>query len=171
MFRWIVGKKLKSAEKDLGVSLDYLRHILKTSWGLFWNYVKFSKVSQYRKKLPPEPYHVARIVADRNQDCGECVQIGVNLAKKDRISPEILRAVVFQKPEDLPQDLQEVYRFTEAVVNQTGEDVQWRDKLRQRYGEEAFIELCTALSMSLVYPVVKRALGYAVSCSRVQIQI
>ena len=167
----IVRWKISSGEKELGVSLDYLRHLYEQAPDVFYKFLKVNPLAEYRKNLPAAPYHVARIAATKNEDCGTCLQIVVNLAKKDGIEADVLRAAVDGRPADLPESLADVYRFAEAVVAATGEEDQYRDRLRQVFGETGLAELAMAISLCRVYPTMKRALGFATSCSRVNVDV
>lgn len=170
MLRWLINKRLDAAEKKLGVPVDYLRHLAKVSLPAFFKFVKFMPLSEYRKKLPVEPYHIARLVAVLKEDCGSCVQIEINLAKHDGVSTDLLQSVLDGKVEALPKDLANVYRFAEAVVTQT-DNLELREALRQQYGEEGLIELALTIAACRVFPTLKRGMGYATSCSRVRVQV
>jgi alkylhydroperoxidase family enzyme len=171
MIRRLILKKLDAVEKDLGAPVDYLRHIVRVSLRAFFQFRKVIRLSEYRRALPPCPCHVARIVATRDEDCGPCVQIEVNLARKNGVPADILRAVLAGSPIDLPADLADVYRFADAVVRASGEEGVYRERLRRRYGEEALVELALAMAVCRAFPVAKRALGYAVSCAKVTVQV
>ncbi len=167
MIRWFINRRLNAAEKDLGAPLDYLRHIASVSLGAFFKFTRLMPLAEYRRSLPPGPYHVARIVATRDEDCGVCVQIEVNLAKKAGVSANVLKTVLAANPDALPEDLAEAYRFAEAVVAADGTEEQLRERIRQRYGEAGLIELAMAISICRVFPTTKRALGYAKSCQEI----
>jgi alkylhydroperoxidase family enzyme len=171
MLGFMVRSKIRSAEKRLGVSMDYVRHLYEHAPEAFWKFTKMMPAAQHREKLPAAPYHVARLVATRHEDCGPCVQAVINLAKEDAIEPAILQAALTGKVEDLPESLQDVYRFTEAVVTANGEDEQYREKLRKVFGEEALVELALAIATCRVFPTLKRALGHAKSCSAVKVEV
>jgi alkylhydroperoxidase family enzyme len=171
MIRQLILKRLDAAEKELGVPADYLRHIVQTSLRAFFKFIKIMPLAQYRRVLPAGPYHVARIVATRDEDCGTCVQIEVNLARKAGVPADVLRAVLDRRPENLPEELADAYYFSEAVVQATWQEDPWRERIRQRYGEEALIELALAIAACRVFPITKRALGYATSCARVEVQV
>ena len=171
MLRYLLNKRLDTAERELGESVDYLRHILRYSLPAFLRFGGFMPVSSYRRALPAEPWHVARIVATRDADCGTCVQIEVNLARKDGVSKDILRAVLDHRLHDLPKDLADCCRFAEAVVRATGEEDALRERLRARYGEAGLVELALGIASCRVFPVTKRALGYARSCSLVHVDV
>jgi alkylhydroperoxidase family enzyme len=114
---------------------------------------------------------VARLVATRDEDCGTCVQIEVNLAKKDGVSLAVIQAVLDSRPDDLPEELSDVYHFAEEVVTATGGEAPYRERIRRRYGEEALVELAMTMAACRVFPITKRALGYAQSCSAVSVQV
>jgi alkylhydroperoxidase family enzyme len=171
MLHWLIGKRLDAAEAELGASVEYLRHIQRVSLPAFFRFTKIFPLARYRRALPAAPCHVARLVATRHEDCGPCVQIAVNLAKKDRMDAHILQAVLDDRPTDLPEDLADVYHFTEAVVKLTGEEGPFRERIHQRYGEAALIELAFAIAVSRIFPTTKRALGYAASCSQVAVNV
>src|SRR3954467_14989 len=164
MLRRLILGRIAAAEKTLGVPLDYCQYIARTSLRAFFKFAKFLAVDEYRRVLPAAPCYVARIVAVRHDDCGTCVQIAVNQAKKAGVSPEILRAVLDGNLDDLPEDLRDVYRFTDAIVRNTGPESPLRERIRQRYGDEALIELALAIASCRTFPTIKRTLGYAVSC-------
>ncbi|MHC4953998.1 MAG: carboxymuconolactone decarboxylase family protein [Planctomycetota bacterium] len=171
MFRSLVLWRLDVEEKKLGASLDYLRHMLRVSVGAFLKFAKVASVAGYRRALPVDAHAVAGIVASRNEDCGPCVQIGVNMAKASGVSTDVLRAVLDSEPDNLPADLALVYRFAEAVVTANGKDEELRGPVRDRYGERGLVELALAIATSRVFPITKRALGYALSCSEVELVV
>jgi alkylhydroperoxidase family enzyme len=171
MIRKLILKRLDKEERSLGESLDYVRHLVRASLPAFFKFALFTPLSQHRRKLPPAPYRVARIVATRDEDCGTCVQIEVNLARKDGVPADVIRAVLNNRPEDLPAELADVYRFAKSVVEASGEEEELRERVRERYGEEALVELALGIAAARVFPVTKRALGYATSCALVKVKI
>jgi alkylhydroperoxidase family enzyme len=171
MLTYLIRWQIRGLERRLGEPLDYLRHMLTASLGAFRAFVRAARVAAYRKHLPVAPCHVARIVAVRHEDCGPCVQTAVNLAKADGVPADVLRAVLDRRVNDLPEPLRDVYRFAEAVVEVSGEEEPYRARLRQVFGEAALCELALAIATCRLFPTVKRALGYATSCSLVQAEV
>jgi len=134
MLGFVERSKIRSSEKRLAVSMDYLRHMYQHAPDAFWKFTKMMPATQHREILPAAPYHVARLVATRQEDRGPCVQAVVNLAKEDAVEPGILQAALAGKVDALPESLRDVYRFAEAVVTANGEDDQYREKLRKVFG-------------------------------------
>ncbi|MBI3451528.1 MAG: hypothetical protein HY057_01585 [Rhodospirillales bacterium] len=171
MLRRLILRILEREERVIGGSLDYLRHILRTSLPAFFKLALFFPLSRHRRALPPAPYRVARIVAAQDEDCGTCVQIEVDMARKDGVSPAIIRAALAARFADLPPDLADICHFTKAVVEATGEEGELRLRLRMRYGEQELVELALGIAAARVFPVTKRALGYATSCASVDLRV
>src|SRR3984957_12822255 len=96
LFRWI-----DSFEKQSGVSAEYARWMANVSPKAFLKFGKLGKLAQYRHALPADASAVAHLVAARSEDCGPCVQIGINFSKQEGVSPDILRAVSDRQPERL----------------------------------------------------------------------
>ena len=169
MLRWIIGKKLNAVERDLGESADYLRFMVGASLPSFLKFTKVLAVAEHRRKLPIDAHHVARIVATRDEDCGTCVRIEIRLAKKAGVPIDVVRAVVERAPERLPERLADVYRFTESVVTARYDEAPLRERIRAAYGDAALVELALAIAACRVFPIVKRTLGFAASCARVDV--
>ena len=119
MLRRLVLRSLDAQERKLGgVSVEYLRHVARTSLPAFLKFALFTPLASHRKKLPPDVYHLARLVAVQHEDCGTCVQIEVNLARQDGVAPELLRAALKGRFEELPPHLADACRFARAVSEQ-----------------------------------------------------
>ena len=99
------------------------------------------------------------------------MQIEVNLGEESRCDAQDLQAVLAAKPEALPEELAEAYRFAEAVVTKSGEENRLRERIQQRHGEAGLIELAMTTAVCLIFPTTKRALGYATSCSKVTVTV
>ncbi len=83
----------------------------------------------------------------------------------------MLRSVLDQKPEDLPDNLNKVYRFAKGVVEANGQEDELRGDIEALYGEEGVVEMALAMAACRVFPIVKRVLGYAKSCELVEIEL
>ena len=171
MLRWLLRRQLSSEERKLGESIDYLRHILDVSLVAFFRFASIMPFVNSRKTLPPEAWFVAQIVSLQREDCGTCLQIGVNQARQSGVSPALLRSVLDGKCDQLPAELVDVYRFTHSIVAATGDEDDLRQALRQRYGERGLIELAYAIASSRIPSTVKRCLGYAKTCREVTVEV
>lgn len=170
MVRYLLARRIVAEERSLGVGLRYAHHILRTSLRAFINYTLLLPIARYRKEAPAQALCTARLVATQHEDCGTCLQIVINLAKREGVPGHVIRAVLDGRVNELPTELADVYHFTKAVV--AGEDPRdLREGLRRRFGEQGLIEIAFAIATARVFPTTKRALGFAVSCSAVRIEV
>ena len=169
MLRWFLRRKLDAEERKLGGSMDYLRHIVDASPATFLRFASIMPFANSRKTLPKDAWYVAQIVTLQHEDCGPCLQITVNLAQQQGVAPELIRSVLNGECNALQHDLADVYAFAKSVTLGS-EEAGLRDKLRHRYGTRGLIELAYAIASARIPPTVKRVLGYAKSCSNVEIR-
>ncbi len=168
MIKRFISAQIDKAEKQLGESHEYLRYMLKTSLPAFLTFSKIFKISNYRKKMPTEGYHLSRIVAAQDEDCGSCVQLEINIALQAGVSPSLIQSVIDEKPDQLPENLKLVYLFTESIIRKEY-DNELKEKFIVIYGETELIELALGVASSRFMPVVKRTLGYATSCQKISL--
>lgn len=171
MLRWLIRRKLDSEEKKLGAPVDYLRYITDVSPGAFLRFCSILPLANSRKALPKEPWFVAQLVTLLHEDCGTCLQIGVNMARQAGVESPLIRAVLDGDEHQLPNELADVVRFTKSILAASEDDDTLRQTLRKRYGERGLIELAYAIAGSRIPPTVKRTLGYAKSCSLVPVAV
>lgn len=171
MLQWLIFRRLAAAERKLGASLEYARQLYRASPGGFYKFARIIPMAAYRKQLAAEPYHLARIVAARLEDCGTCLQIEVNQASALGIEPALIQAALDGRVDDLPPDLADVCRFAAGVAKGTGAEEEYRDRIRSRWGEAGLAELALGIASCRVFPTVKRALGYATSCSSIKVKV
>lgn len=169
MLRWLIRRKLDSEEKRLGESMDYLRYVVDVSPAAFIRFASIMPFANARKRLPPEAWFIAQVVAAKREDCGPCLQITVNLAREAGVEAGLLRWAVDGDFDELPEDLADVARFADSVVDASDDD-SLRSKLVARYGERGLVEIAYAIASSRIPPTVKRSLGYAKSCKSVDIR-
>lgn len=154
-------------ERRLGVKMDYAREMADLNWPAF---VRIGKVSALAKSAAPDfdvrIAHMAALAAAQSDDCGECVQIHLNLAAKDGVKRETLQAAVDARPEKMaPPELGLAWRFGQAVAASDPAMADIRRKLEGLIGRSGLMDLGFAIAMARFYPILKRALGYAVACS------
>ncbi len=157
--RWFGERRLRAIEQDHGRPLSYLRHMLRVSPAHFFTFITLMPLARFRRALPPEAYHLARIVTARHEHGGICLQMEIELAQQAGLRTPLLHAVLGESPCALPTELAEVYFFAESVARGSGEDGHWREAIMRRYGEVGIIELAQAISIARLFPTVMHVMG------------
>lgn len=130
MLNWIVNRQLDSLERRLGTSVDYLRHLTRTSKSAFFKRMGFVPMAAHHGGTPRRRLFAARFLATHREDCGTCVQIVVNQAIRERVSVEIIQALTDDDPSGLDQETRRVVEFTRAVLDNTDDQEHLREELR-----------------------------------------
>jgi hypothetical protein len=90
------------------------------------------------------------------------------------VPAEILRGALANDLPMLSAEIAVVQRFTAAVLQPLAEGADTEAALRQeivrQYGEQGLVELALAIAAVQVFPGVKRTLGQAISCQKVELQ-
>jgi hypothetical protein len=59
----------------------------------------------------------------------------------------------------------------DQILRHTYQEDELREVLRRRYGDSALIDLAFAVAAAQVSPVTKQVLGFAKSCSKIQVEV
>ena len=171
MLKHWIRRGIGRQEKALGVSMEYLRYMGQHDPLAVAKLSLLKPLSGHRSRVPTEALHLARLQAIRAEDCGECVQIEVNLARQAGVAPDQIRAVLSDRFDLLPEDLGDVVRFAEAVVKAASGDDFLRERVRLWYGDQGLVELSMAIAFARYFPTLKRALGFSQSCSLIRVAV
>ncbi|HET7231576.1 MAG TPA: hypothetical protein VFJ16_16320 [Longimicrobium sp.] len=169
MIRSIVRRQLDAAERRLGASMDYMRHVADRDLGLFLKLSMLQPATWHRKRLPAEAFHAARLATTLHADCGECVRIEATAARQAGVPASLVHAVLDGRPDDLSAPVADAVAFAQAVARGDDPDDELRARLAEAFGEAGVVELAAAVATAQFYPTLKRGLGYSRSCSLVQV--
>ncbi len=169
MNRWLLTKLLVWGEKQIGgVSMDYAYHLRDVEPSRLWRFTLIKAVEGNRKYTPADAYHIAGMAAAMVEDCGPCVQIHANLAIKDGVDADVLRAAAARDFGKMPAHVALAFRYGDAISRGEAAD-ELRDEIKRLWGEKGLIELAFAVATARFYPAIKRGMGYAHTCERVVI--
>ncbi|HSM04660.1 MAG TPA: carboxymuconolactone decarboxylase family protein [Longimicrobiales bacterium] len=163
MRRYLMGKLIEGFERRLGVELPYLNEIATHAPGAFVPILMFMPATAYGPTLPSTVIHMVRLGATQALDCGECLEIAVNVARQEGVGPEDIATALSGRADDLPAEHAEAFEFGRRLgVGQDAEEV--RRAIRARYGERGLIEASMAAATSHLFPVLKKGMGFARAC-------
>jgi len=167
MIRWALRKAIRRFERQWNYDASYMRDLIDASPRAAWLFSRAAALGQFRKDIPLEPWFAAGITSVRNEDCGPCTQLGVQMAERAGVSPAVIRAVLTDNPEVMPPDVALAWRFTRATLAHDIAADEYREEIVKRWGRLGLISLAFAITASRIYPAVKYALGHGKACSRI----
>jgi hypothetical protein len=165
--RWALRRAIGRFERDWNYDAGYMRDMIEASPRAAWLFARATAIGRFRQDIPIEAWCAAGITAVRHEDCGPCTQLGVAMAERAGVSPEVLRAVLTDNPDAMPPDAALAWRFTRATLAHDASADDYRAVIVERWGRRALISLAFAITAARLYPTVKYALGHGKACTRV----
>ena len=160
--RWIDG-----FERQWTYDASYMRAVLRVSpWSLF----KFGLGTQAvdRRAAPAEALVAAGLAATLQEDCGPCVQVGVDIAAASGVDPKVLRGIVAGDRAMMGETAWLGFSFARASLARDLEATDpLRDEIVARWGDKALVAISLGMVSGRMYPTLKYALGYGKACSKV----
>ena len=169
MLSWLIRRKIDAFEREFSYDMDYARDLLGTSLEAMMLFHKATGMRDYREDLPKDAWFAAKLVATRAEDCGPCTQLVASMAERDGQSPDMIRAVLSDRPEDLSDDVRLVVEFTHATLRRQAAADPLRERVVERFGRRGLVSIAFAIISSRLFPTLKYALGYGHTCSVVHV--
>ena len=169
MLKWLFKKQIDAFDRDYGYDSSYVREIISADLDAA---IKFSKVmglTKYRKGVPADVCYAAGLVASMAEDCGPCTQLGVTMAEREGVAPEVIRAILTGNTQAMSEDVLVAYRFAHAVLAHNPEADLLREQIVAKWGKKGLISLAFALTMARFFPTLKYAMGHGQACSRITV--
>jgi alkylhydroperoxidase/carboxymuconolactone decarboxylase family protein YurZ len=162
---------IREREATIGVPLDYQRDMAMASPGSALRLQEIGRIIRENQSVPESVAMMAALGAVMAEDCGECVQIYVNLALKAGVDKAIVKAALENRLGEMPTDLKLGFCFGRVVSENDPMLLEKGAALEARFGRKALVDLSLAIAMARFYPTVKRALGHSRSCAEVKISL
>ena len=167
MIKWVLRRAIGKFEREWSYDATYVRDMIDTSPRAAWLFARATAIGQFRRDVPIDAWCAAGITAVRHEDCGPCTQLGVQMAERAGVRPDVLRAVLSDNPEAMPPDVALAWRFTRATLAHDPAADDYREVIVERWGRRALVSLAFAITAARIYPTVKYALGHGKACMRV----
>ncbi len=162
---------IEAREREIGVPLTYQREMAEAAPGSALRLAEIGRLAREALSVPPQVAAIAALGAVIAEDCGDCVQIYVNLAAKAGIERRHIKAALENRVIELPPDLKLGFCFGRVVSENDPMLLEKGAAVEARFGRKALVDLAMQIALARFYPTVKRALGHSRSCSAATIDI
>lgn len=149
---------------------SYMREMLEYIPKAYGKFDDFMPLATHRDQLSANSYWVAKIAAMQVEDCGACLQLNVRMALENGVSRDTIRACL-DKGEGLSTGLRDIYDFSVSVASNGPLQTELKERVAQSLSKAELLELALSIATVRVFPAIKRTLGYAESCSLVEIAL
>lgn len=170
MLKALLSRNIDSFERTWNYDAGYMRDLLDLSP---WAMIRFGLATAlgHRREAPPAAMAAAGLVGTLAEDCGPCVQIGVDIAARGGVPASVLRAILAGDEAGMGPDAALAYNFARASLARDLERADpLRDEVVRRWGRKGLVALGLALTTARMYPTLKYALGHGRACSRVVVE-
>lgn len=164
-FHW----RIRAFERRYDYDASYMHEIVDIDSAGLIQLQRLTGIGQHHGGLPLEALAAARLAAALHEDCGPCVQIVVNIALEAGVQPKVLQSLASNSTSSLPKSTVLAFRFAQAVLNNSHEVNSLRAEVEDEFGPNGPFCFGLALSIARIYPVIKRAMGHAHTCSQVSV--
>jgi len=151
-------------QRRLGVSTPYFDEVIRHAPGAVVPILGFLPATGYGSRMPVTALHMVRLGAAVSQDCGTCVEIGVQMASRDGVSPPLVEAAITGQGGRLDAGLAAALRFGERIARRQDAPGE-REVIRAHFGNAGLVEASVAEAGSLTFPALQRGLGFSRACS------
>jgi alkylhydroperoxidase/carboxymuconolactone decarboxylase family protein YurZ len=162
---------IRERESTIGVPLDYQRDMAAASPGSALRLQEIGRLVRENQSVPEPVAMMAALGAVMAEDCGDCVQIYVNLALKAGIDKAMVKAALEHRYSDLPIDLKLGVCFGRVVSENDPMLLEKGAALEARFGRKALVDLALVVALARFYPTVKRALGHSRTCAEAKVTV
>ena len=169
MLTWFIRRQIDEFERRYSYDMGYVRHLLEVSPKAAALYNKAIQLGRFSQGVPKDVFFVTKISGVLHEDCGPCVQLGVDLAEQAGVPRATLHALIAGNLAALPEDCRLAAEFARAVLSRDARTEELRSKLEAKFGALGVVSLAFALTCARIYPTMKYALGFGKACTRVTV--
>jgi hypothetical protein len=169
MITWFLRRWIAKFERTWNYDAGYLRDLLEADPRAMMAFGKVAALSSYQKDVPAAAYSAAGIVGTMAEDCGPCTQLVIDMAQRNGVDPNILRAIVARDFTAMPFEVALAARFAEASLRHAPEADDLREEVVRRFGKRGLVSLAFAMTAARLYPTLKYALGHGRACTRITV--
>ena len=148
----------------------YARELAAAHGHAFEAFLHAIPVTTHRHDAPASLFHMARIGATIQEDCGECALIAARAALADGVSRADVNAALAGGV-GLAPDLTSAFAFGQAIALHSVETAERGDAIEAAHGRAVRLELALTAAWVRSYPGFKRGLGLSQACSATRLEV
>lgn len=163
----IILGRLRAFERRYQYDIGYARGVLRGGLRPFAVFYSLFILATHRQAVPPAPWFAAKWIAAKQEDCGACQQLVIDMGREQGMPPALWEAIIRGDLARMAPDVALVYQWASGIIR-PGHDVvrtaAWREQIVAKWGERGVISLALAMAGGRSFPLVKRAMGQNQAC-------
>lgn len=142
----------------------YLEVFMDASPLAFQAFESAMPMARVQSAAPVDLIFIVKIATMQAEDCGPCLRLTIKMAREAGVAEQVIRAAL-DGGKNLTLLQYDVYHYARAVALNEPVEPGLIERLEEKLGRAALAEFAVNIVAARMYPTVKRALGYARSCS------
>lgn len=163
----LIDKRLRAFEDRYHYDIGYARGVLRAGLRPFAVFYSIFVLATHRQGVPIAPWFAAKWIAARQEDCGPCQQLVIDMGREQGVPPALWDAIIQGDLARMTPEVALVYQWAHGVIT-PGHDITqlsaWRQQIADRWGERGVISLALAMAGGRSFPLIKRAMGQHHAC-------
>ena len=169
MIRAFLHAQARKFGRRYNYDVDYLHTLIDVSPGAAVELNRLQKFYTYRGPATGRPVWTGALLASTlDGDCGPCAQLVVDMALENGADAAGLVACVEGRPE-MAGAIGLGFRFARMAITGDPDADFLQREIEAEFGKKAAVSCAFAAASGRIYPVLKRGLGYAHACTRLDI--
>lgn len=169
MLKYFLNRQIGRLEREFGYDATYARELAEAApLGTLTMFLTNQLVGRPRQ-IPVEAWFGGQAAAALHADCGPCVQLGVAMATRAGVSPQVMKSLLAGNLEAVSEETRTAFLFVGYALRRLPEADVLREQLVARYGQRAVAKLSFRAAVVHLFPTLKALLGHARTCSRVRV--
>lgn len=162
---------LEGFQNHYNYDITYMKEMLKANPKAFEVFQNFLPMASFKEKASAQIVFVAKLTSMKNEDCGKCLQLNVDMALEAGVNKDIVKEVVFNEGQNLPKELKDIYDFSLLISKNEQVPSFLYDKINEKYSKDVLTEIALAIASAKVFPAIKRVFDDFHSCSVIQLKV
>ena len=160
---------LEGFESHYDYDTSYMKEMLKENPKAFETFEAFLPMSVFVNKSPKDVIFIAKLTSMKNEDCGACLELNINMAIEAGVNKDIIKEILFNEGKNLAKELKTVYDFSLKVGNKEDIDEELYANMNSLYTKDVIVEIALAIASTKIFPTIKRVLNDIHSCANVKV--
>mgnify|MGYP005989664831 CR=1 FL=1 len=162
---------LEGFQNHYNYDTNYMKEMLTENPNAYETFEGFLPMASFADEAPKDVLFVAKLTSMKNEDCGACLQLNVDMAIEAGVDKKIIQDIIFNEGKTLTSELKTVYDFTLSVGNKKDVGTELYSKINALYSKKVLVEIALAIASTKIFPTVKRVLNDFQTCSNIQIKV
>lgn len=169
--RTLIDRRLRAFERRYQYDIGYARSILRVGLRPFAVFYSVFVLATHRQGVPIAPWFAAKWIAARQEDCGPCQQLVIDMGREQGMPSDLWDAIIQGDLSRMTPEVALVHQWARGIIT-PGHDTEqlaaWRQRIVEQWGERGVVSLALAMAGGRSFPLIKRAMGQHHACQILQ---